>query len=103
MRFPSLAHPPALEQTLEQQQQRLAYDYPIVVGMKQGFVEVRHAADFDPSYSPCVLIGRERIDTLNSTIRALGTSKVILRFQINFKLKPSCNTGITCCLSRSSF
>jgi hypothetical protein len=66
----------ATARVLTQRRAELATDYPVVVTLKQGFVEVQHPLDVDPDFRSSVLLPRSAIDTLNTSIRALGTAKV---------------------------
>ena len=69
----------AMRQQLEwvdNERRRTFVDYPIVIDLKQGAVEVQHPHDFDPSFDATVLVPRDRIDQLNASIRNLGAAKV---------------------------
>lgn len=61
---------------LMHQRNRSHVDYPVVIELKQGLVEVQHERDFDPDFSHCALVDRARIESLNASVRTLGSAKV---------------------------
>jgi hypothetical protein len=86
----------ATARVLTQRRAELATDYPVVVTLKQGFVEVQHPLDADPDFRSSVLLPRSAIDTLNTSIRALGVAKVNKR-------KFSCCWGFCFCIVFNQF
>eukprot|EP00039_Didymoeca_costata_P023326 m.6715 g.6715 ORF g.6715 m.6715 type:complete len:1593 (-) comp3572_c0_seq2:173-4951(-) len=53
-----------------------AIDVELILAVKQGQVEMIHGSDFEPDFSSAVLIEKDVVDSLNSTIRNLGDAKI---------------------------